>query len=113
MIISESSHSDTSNHFLTHKRLVERPETDSWVLAVPALFSHSPSQSFFADFAAVPDNDVLFTSRCKKGRLGRMLFESWNKSQRDEDKWDNGDMLDVSLAVFFWIPFSAPWVWSS
>jgi cleavage and polyadenylation specificity factor subunit 2 len=56
------------------------------ILAVPASFSHGPSRSLFADFAAVPDNAILLTCRGEKGTLGRMLFEHWNKSQCAEDK---------------------------
>ncbi|KAN0126510.1 Beta-lactamase-like protein [Russula decolorans] len=72
------------------------------ILAIPASFSHGPSRSLFADFAAVPDNVILLTGRGEQGTLGRILFERWNKSQRAEDKWDKGKlgssvMLDGSL----------------
>lgn len=72
------------------------------ILAVPASFSHGPSRSLFADFAAVPDNVILLTSRGEEGTLGRILFERWNRSQRTEDKWDKGKlgssvMLDGSF----------------
>ena len=74
------------------------------ILAVPASFSHGPSRSLFADFAAVPGNVILLTARGEEGTLGRMLFERWNKSQRAEDKWDKGKlgsnvMLDGSLEL--------------
>ncbi len=74
------------------------------ILAVPASFSHGPSRSLFADFAAVPGNVILLTGRGEEGTLGRMLFERWNKSQRAEDKWDKGKlgsnvMLDGSLEL--------------
>ena len=72
------------------------------ILAVPASFSHGPSRSLFADFAAVPDNVILLTGRGEEGTLGRILFERWNRSQRTEDKWDKGKlgssvMLDGSF----------------
>ncbi len=44
----------------------------------------------FADFAAVPDNVVLLTSREDEGTLGRLLFDRWNDRQRGDDKWDKG-----------------------
>ena len=62
------------------------------ILAVPASFSHGPSRSLFADFAAVPDNVILLTGRGEEGTLGRMLFDRWNRSQRSEDKWDKGKL---------------------
>lgn len=60
------------------------------ILAVPASLSHGPSRSLFTDFAAVADNVVLLTSRGEEGTLARMLFDRWNDSQRDTDKWDRG-----------------------
>ena len=74
------------------------------ILAVPASFSHGPSRSLFADFAAVPDNVILLTGRGEEGTLGRLLFDRWNRSQRAEDKWDKGKlgssvMLDGSLEL--------------
>ncbi|KII94901.1 hypothetical protein PLICRDRAFT_33730 [Plicaturopsis crispa FD-325 SS-3] len=60
------------------------------ILAVPASLSHGPSRSLFSDFAAVPDNVVLLTSRSEEGTLGRILFDKWNDSQRPDDKWDKG-----------------------
>jgi cleavage and polyadenylation specificity factor subunit 2 len=74
------------------------------ILAIPALFSHGPSRSLFADFAAVPGNDILLTGRREEGTLGRIFFERRNKSQSAEDKWDKGKlgsngMLDGSLEL--------------
>lgn len=60
------------------------------ILAVPASLSHGSSRLLFSDFAAVPDNVVLLTSRGEEGTLGRVLFDKWNSSQRGDDKWDNG-----------------------
>ncbi|KAI6047478.1 beta-lactamase-like protein [Pisolithus marmoratus] len=60
------------------------------ILAVPASLSHGPSRSLFVDFAAVPDNVVLLTGRGEEGTLARLLFDRWNNSQRDTDKWDKG-----------------------
>lgn len=60
------------------------------ILAVPASLSHGPSRHLFADFAAVPDNVVLLTSRGEEATLGRVLFNMWNDSQRPDDKWDRG-----------------------
>lgn len=60
------------------------------ILAVPASLSHGPCRSLFADFAAVPDNVVLLTGRGEEGTLARLLFDRWNNSQRDTDKWDKG-----------------------
>ena len=59
-------------------------------LAVPASLSHGPSRSLFSDFAAVPDNVVLLTGRSEDGTLGRILFDRWNNSQREDSKWDKG-----------------------
>ncbi|KAF5363964.1 hypothetical protein D9756_000393 [Leucocoprinus leucothites] len=72
------------------------------ILAVPASLSHGPSRNMFADFAAVPDNVVLLTSRGEEGTLGRALFDRWNDRQRGDDKWDKGRigsniMLDGTL----------------
>ena len=60
------------------------------ILAVPASLSHGPARHLFQDFAAVPDNVVLLTSRGEEGTLARALFDKWNDSQRPEDKWDRG-----------------------
>ena len=60
------------------------------ILAVPASLSHGPSRHLFQDFAAVPDNVVLLTSRGEEGTLSRALFDKWNDSQRPEDRWDKG-----------------------
>ncbi|KAI0269081.1 hypothetical protein BGY98DRAFT_1101243 [Russula aff. rugulosa BPL654] len=59
-------------------------------LILAVRFSHSPSRSLFADFAAVPDNVMLLTGLGKEGTLGRMLLDCWNKSQRAEERWDLG-----------------------
>jgi hypothetical protein len=85
------------------------------ILAVPASFSHGPSRSLFADFAAVPDNVILLTGRGEEGTLGRILFERWNKSQRTEDKWDKGKlgssvMLDGSLDLRVGLRFYSAFV---
>ncbi|KIJ70136.1 hypothetical protein HYDPIDRAFT_77405 [Hydnomerulius pinastri MD-312] len=74
------------------------------ILAVPASLSHGPSRALFADFAAVPDNVVLLTSRGEEGTLSRILFDRWNNSQRGDDKWDKGKigsniMMDGSLQL--------------
>ncbi|KAH7887585.1 beta-lactamase-like protein [Phlebopus sp. FC_14] len=74
------------------------------ILAVPASLSHGPSRSLFADFAAIPDNVVLLTSRGEEGTLGRILFDRWNGSQRGDDKWDKGKigsnvMMDGALQL--------------
>ncbi|KDQ64325.1 hypothetical protein JAAARDRAFT_116662 [Jaapia argillacea MUCL 33604] len=62
------------------------------ILAVPASLSHGPSRVLFSDFASMPDNVVLLTSRSEEGTLGRMLFDRWNDAQRAEDKWDKGKL---------------------
>ncbi|EIM88077.1 uncharacterized protein STEHIDRAFT_94995 [Stereum hirsutum FP-91666 SS1] len=74
------------------------------ILAVPASLSHGPSRSLFADFASIPDNVVLLTSRGEEGTLSRVLFDRWNNAQRAEDKWDKGKigsnvMMDGSLSI--------------
>jgi len=74
------------------------------ILAVPASLSHGASRSLFADFAAVPDNVVLLTCRGEEGTLNRILFDRWNNSQRDTDKWDRGKigsnvMMDGTLQL--------------
>ncbi|KAI0677046.1 beta-lactamase-like protein [Trametes maxima] len=60
------------------------------ILAVPATLSHGPSRSLFSQFAEIPDNVVLLTGRSEPGTLGRLLFDKWNNSQREEAKWDRG-----------------------
>ncbi|KAJ7490395.1 beta-lactamase-like protein [Mycena galericulata] len=60
------------------------------ILAVPASLSHGPSRNLFVNFAAIPNNVVLLTSRSEEGTLGRILFNKWNDSQRADDKWDKG-----------------------
>lgn len=60
------------------------------ILAVPASLSHGPSRHLFVDFAAVPDNVVLLTTKGEEGTFARALFDKWNDSQRPEDKWDKG-----------------------
>ncbi|KAI0650230.1 beta-lactamase-like protein [Trametes meyenii] len=60
------------------------------ILAVPATLSHGPSRSLFSQFAEIPDNVVLLTGRSEPGTLGRVLFDKWNNSQREEAKWDRG-----------------------
>jgi cleavage and polyadenylation specificity factor subunit 2 len=51
------------------------------ILAVPASLSHGPSRHLFQDFAAVPDNVVLLTSRGEERTLARALFVKWDDSQ--------------------------------
>ncbi|KAJ6628813.1 beta-lactamase-like protein [Mycena sp. CBHHK59/15] len=60
------------------------------ILAVPASLSHGPSRNLFVNFASIPNNVVLLTSRSEEGTLGRILFDKWNDSQRADDKWDKG-----------------------
>ncbi|TCD70444.1 hypothetical protein EIP91_003525 [Steccherinum ochraceum] len=60
------------------------------ILAIPASLSHGPSRLLFSQFATIPDNVVLLTGRSEEGTLGRLLFDRWNSSQRDETKWDRG-----------------------
>ncbi|KAJ7228484.1 beta-lactamase-like protein [Mycena pura] len=72
------------------------------ILAVPASLSHGPSRNLFVNFAAIPNNVVLLTSRCEEGTLGRTLFNKWNDSQRSDDKWDKGKtgsnvMMDFNM----------------
>ncbi|OAX44488.1 hypothetical protein K503DRAFT_303066 [Rhizopogon vinicolor AM-OR11-026] len=74
------------------------------ILAVPASLSHGPSRLLFSDFAAVPGNVILLTSRGEEGTLGRILFDKWNNSQRVDDKWDKGRigsniMMDGTMAL--------------
>ncbi|KLO18053.1 cleavage and polyadenylation specificity factor subunit [Schizopora paradoxa] len=60
------------------------------ILAVPMSLSHGPSRIIFSEFACIPDNVVLLTSRGEEGTLGRTLFDIWNGQQRDDDKWEKG-----------------------
>ncbi|KAK7695750.1 hypothetical protein QCA50_000387 [Cerrena zonata] len=74
------------------------------ILAVPATLSHGPSRALFAEFAETPDNVVLLTGKSEPGTLGRILFDKWNDSQRDDTKWDRGKignnvMMDGVLHV--------------
>ena len=72
---------------LTHRYSSKDPKL---ILAIPASLSHGASRVIFADFAQTPDNVVLLTGRGEEGTLGRILFEQWNGSQREEYKWDRG-----------------------
>jgi cleavage and polyadenylation specificity factor subunit 2 len=66
----------------------------------------------------VPDNVVLLTGRSEEGTLGRVLFDRWNTSQREDSKWDKGKIgsnvmmdgilkLQVGLIVASsWFPLS-------
>jgi len=66
----------------------------------------------------VPDNVVLLTGRSEEGTLGRVLFDRWNTSQREDSKWDKGKIgsnvmmdgilkLQVGLIVVSsWFPLS-------
>ncbi|KAJ7283999.1 beta-lactamase-like protein [Mycena rebaudengoi] len=74
------------------------------ILAVPASLSHGPSRNLFVNFAAIPNNVVLLTSRSEEGTLGRILFDKWNNSQRPDDKWDKGKigsniMMDGEISL--------------
>ncbi|KAJ7682611.1 beta-lactamase-like protein [Mycena polygramma] len=74
------------------------------ILAVPASMSHGPSRNLFVNFAAIPNNVVLLTSRSEEGTLGRVLFNKWNDSQRADDKWDKGKigsnvMMDGAITL--------------
>ena len=60
------------------------------ILAVPLSLSHGPSRTIFSEFANVPYNVVLMTSRGENGTLSEFLFNKWNEKQRPEDKWDKG-----------------------
>ncbi|KAJ7638939.1 beta-lactamase-like protein [Roridomyces roridus] len=74
------------------------------ILAVPASLSHGPSRNLFVNFASIPNNVVLLTSRSEEGTLGRLLFNKWNDSQRADDKWDKGKigsnvMMDGAISL--------------
>lgn len=60
------------------------------ILAIPASLSHGASRAIFADFAQMENSVILLTGRGEEGTLGRMLFDKWNSSQREEYKWDRG-----------------------
>ncbi|TDL29537.1 cleavage and polyadenylation specificity factor subunit [Rickenella mellea] len=62
------------------------------ILAVPNSLSHGPSRILFSEFASVPDNAIILTSRSEDGTLGRALFDMWNNQQREDDKWDKGKL---------------------
>lgn len=66
--------------------------TPKLILAVPASLSHGASRALFADFASVPDNVVLLTSRAEQGTMGGMLLDKWNQRQEDQEKWDKGNV---------------------
>lgn len=73
-------------------------------MAIPASLSHGASRAMFSEFAEIPDNVVLLTSRGEEGTLGRILFDRWNERQRDEYKWDHGKigtnvMMDGNLPM--------------
>jgi len=46
----------------------------------------------FADFASIPGNVVLLTSRAEHGTLSHMLFERWDQRQDENEKWDKGNI---------------------
>jgi cleavage and polyadenylation specificity factor subunit 2 len=107
-------HSEKSSYtYLRHLELFPNPQVllqtysskdPKLILAVPASLSHGPSRHLFSDFAAVPDNVVLLTTRGAEGTLGRALFDRWNDAQRLDDKWDKGKigsniMMDGSLRL--------------
>lgn len=89
------SHQNTYRHleiFPNPATLTQRysSKDPKLILAIPASLSHGASRTVFADFAQIPDNVVLLTGRGEEGTLGRILFEQWNTSQREEYKWDRG-----------------------
>ncbi|TFY83336.1 hypothetical protein EWM64_g677 [Hericium alpestre] len=65
------------------------------ILAVPASLSYGPSRVLFSDFAAVPDNVILLTSKGEEGTLaaqyesapsGRELEEFLQKERAEKEK---------------------------
>lgn len=52
--------------------------------------SHGASRALFSEFSETPGNVVLLTGRGEEGTLGRILFDRWDNSQREEYKWDRG-----------------------
>lgn len=73
-------------------------------MAVPASLSHGSSRTLFADFASVPGNVVLLTSRSEEGTLSNILFERWYGKQVEEEKWEKGRLgtpidLDETLRM--------------
>jgi cleavage and polyadenylation specificity factor subunit 2 len=62
----------------------------------------------------VPDNVVLLTRRSEEGTLGRVLFDRWNTSQREDSKWDKGKigsnvMMDGILKLQVGLIVASPW----
>lgn len=104
---------DLCSQFIRHLEIFDNPQNmlqryssrePKLILAVPASLSHGPSRALFSEFAAVPDNVVLLTSRSEDGTLGRNLFDHWNKCQREDSKWDRGKigsnvMMDGSMKL--------------
>jgi cleavage and polyadenylation specificity factor subunit 2 len=80
------------------------------ILAVPTSLSHGSSRALFADFASVRDNVVLLTSRSEEGTLCRLLLDKWDQRQKDDERWDKGNIgsvieLDESIHIkvsIFW-----------
>jgi cleavage and polyadenylation specificity factor subunit 2 len=62
------------------------------ILAVPTSLSHSSSRSLFADFASVPGNVVVLTTRPEPGTLGGILFDTWNEAQPADSEYGKGKM---------------------
>lgn len=68
------------------------------ILAVPQDLSYGLSRSFFTEFAAIPGNVVLLTSRGGEGTLARQLFDQWNEAQEESARWG---MAQVGTPVPF------------
>lgn len=60
------------------------------IIAVPVSLSNGSSRQIFSEFALIPDNIVLLTSRAQQGTLGERLFETWSSRQEETERWDKG-----------------------
>ncbi|KZT38353.1 hypothetical protein SISSUDRAFT_1021621 [Sistotremastrum suecicum HHB10207 ss-3] len=65
------------------------------LIAVPLSLSSGFSRQIFSEFALIPENIVLLTSRAPQGTLSDRLFDFWSSQQSDSDKWEKGKVGKV------------------
>lgn len=60
------------------------------VVAVPMTMSYGPSRLFFKSMAADEGNVVVLTGRSDRETLSQELFEQWNQSQVEDERYGMG-----------------------
>ncbi|GJJ07412.1 hypothetical protein Clacol_001614 [Clathrus columnatus] len=81
------------------------------ILAVPASLSHGSSRALFADFASVPGNVVLLTSRSEEGTLSDILIKKWHEKQSEEERWEKdrlGHPIDLDEPLLMTLNSKVP-----